>query len=109
MKFQLMRKIRSLAIARKSWLPPQALRQRNLMLEHLEHRRVFDGGWAQGIQGALVWDVDSDAAGNNYLTGTFVSQAQFGDKTLVTSTNGAARFVAKSDSAGQFLWAVKFA
>lgn len=85
----------------------QARTGRKMLLESLERREVFDAGWAVGMQGATVTDMVTDAAGNTFITGGAPGgQAVFGNGTLSTGTG--VLYVAKSNSSGQFLWAVQF-
>nr|MDA3864149.1 SBBP repeat-containing protein [Deltaproteobacteria bacterium] len=58
----------------------------------------IDYDWGQGIA------VDSN--GNIYITGRFYGTAEFGSTTL-TSAGGNGVFIAKVDSSGNYLWAVK--
>lgn len=50
-----------------------------------------------------MWDMASDAQGNQYILGHFAYSATFGTTTLTFSGGGV--FVAKVDSQGNWLWA----
>jgi hypothetical protein len=66
--------------------------------------------WAQKFGGTLAdvgWGITTDKAGNTYLTGTFQGSANFGSTTLNNTFTSVDAFVAKLDSAGQFVWAQK--
>ncbi len=80
---------------------------RRLLLESLECRKVFDAGWATSIAG-LVSDTAGDISGNHYLTGPLysASSSTFGNTVLQANSFGNL-YVAKQDSSGQFLWAVR--
>jgi hypothetical protein len=47
-------------------------------------------------------EISVDNTGASYITGTFTSQASFGNKT--TSVTGMNAYVAKLDSNGEFIW-----
>jgi len=51
--------------------------------------------------------VATDAAGNVYVTGTFVSQAKFGSVTLTATGSLTDVYVVKYNPAGTVLWAVR--
>jgi len=70
-----------------------------------------NGTWLWAVRGGGTdWDsanaISCDAAGNSYITGFFWSSATFGSTTL-TSSGSDDIFVAKLDSSGNWLWAVK--
>ncbi|MGH7194094.1 MAG: hypothetical protein ACREJM_11285, partial [Candidatus Saccharimonadales bacterium] len=50
-----------------------------------------------------------DAAGDIYITGSFFGTATFGSTTLTGSTKTPSIFLAKLDSAGNYLWAESLA
>ncbi len=52
-------------------------------------------------------DICTDGAGNIYLTGTFKESATFGATTLTAYNASTDIFVAKADSLGNWLWAVR--
>ncbi len=62
---------------------------------------------ANGYGGAM-WDnckgIISDNAGNVYMTGFYRSDITFGDTTLINGTGDAHLFVAKYNSAGEYIW-----
>jgi len=65
--------------------------------------------WAIGIGGGGAEggpEVETDPAGNTYLTGTFSGTARFGDRTL-TASGVRAAFVAKVSPSGRILWVVQ--
>ncbi len=69
------------------------------------------GNWLWLAQGfgsnrALVNALDTDPAGNSYVTGFIMGTAVFGTTSLTSSGSDDA-FVAKVDSAGNWLWANK--
>jgi len=71
-----------------------------------------DGNWLWAVkaEGWIYRDcgygIAVDSSGNAYLTGSFEGTATFGDHTLTASGN-LDIFVAKLDSAGNWLWAAK--
>lgn len=68
-----------------------------------------DMGGSNSADGVSAFSVATDEAGNVYATGSVVNSADFGGVILTTSgTNHHALFVAKWNSAGSLLWAVKF-
>ena len=65
--------------------------------------------WAIGMGGGgaeVGPEVETDEAGNSYLTGFFSGTARFGDRTLTASGLRAA-FVAKVSPSGRILWVVQ--
>jgi len=65
------------------------------------------GNWLWAVQaGATGFDITLDGTGKAYVTGAFYLTATFGNYTLTTSGNDDV-FVAKLDSSGNWLWAVK--
>jgi len=51
--------------------------------------------------------IATDGSGNSFVTGRFEGIATFGDSTLSSSLGSRDIFIAKINSAGNFLWAVK--
>lgn len=65
--------------------------------------------WAVKTGGSTFgasYGIAVDASGNSYVTGFFQGTATFGDTTL-TSSGSSDIFIAKLNSQGQYVWAVK--
>ncbi len=65
--------------------------------------------WMQKAGGTTIdeaYGISSDGSGNTYTTGYFSGSATFGATTLNTSGISDV-FIAKTDNAGNFIWAVK--
>ncbi len=70
-----------------------------------------NGNWlwarrAGGSSGDSGYGISIDANGNNYVTGNYSGSASFGSTTL-TSSGTSDVFVAKLDSSGNWLWAMR--
>ena len=63
---------------------------------------------AGGILSDRVNAVISDSVGNIYIAGQYEGQASFGNFTLTGHGNSQEIFLAKLDSAGNFIWAKSF-
>jgi hypothetical protein len=65
--------------------------------------------WAKRVGGVQGNDVETDSAGNSYMTGLFEGTATFGDgeanETTLTSAGNFEILVAKHDPSGALLWA----
>jgi hypothetical protein len=59
-----------------------------------------------GLQVDRGYDIELDAVGNIYVTGTFMGSATFGSTTLTSNNNSQDIFVLKLDNAGNVLWAL---
>ena len=78
------------------------------------HAQAPDIEWVKAIFGsspnaplaATLTDICTDADGNTYLTGEFRNELKFGAITL-TGNSEAALFLAKYNSGGTPIWAVK--
>ncbi|MCK9310046.1 MAG: hypothetical protein M0P99_07215, partial [Candidatus Cloacimonetes bacterium] len=69
-----------------------------------------NGNWLWAKQaGGTAYDIGhaitSDAAGNTYVSGSFLGTASFGSTNLSSSSGSRDIFVAKLDSNGNWLWA----
>jgi gliding motility-associated-like protein len=54
------------------------------------------------------YDISIDASGNTYVTGYFTGTAQFGNQSIFLTSSGTTDiFLAKINSQGEYLWAVK--
>ncbi len=62
---------------------------------------------AGGVDPDQGYDIATDGSGNYILTGQFEGIASFGDSTLSSSLGSLDIFIAKINSDGNFLWAVK--
>ncbi|MGC9362901.1 MAG: SBBP repeat-containing protein, partial [Candidatus Syntrophosphaera sp.] len=70
-----------------------------------------DGNWiwatsAGAASSDSAQDITIDASGNLYITGLFMQSTTIGSTTL-TSSGGSDIFVARMDSGGNWLWAVR--
>lgn len=64
--------------------------------------------WVKVFGGLLAdrgYDIEVDASGNIYVTGTFNGTATFGSVTLTASSNSQDIFVLKLDNLGNVIWA----
>ncbi len=62
--------------------------------------------WAKRAAGSAK-AIASDALGNCYVTGSFSGTADFGSITLTASNSGFNIFIAKLDTNGNFIWAIR--
>ena len=60
--------------------------------------------WAEGFEGAVVWDVATDGSGTAFVTAGFDGTRTFGTETL-TSTGLHDFLIASFDDAGNWRWA----
>lgn len=56
----------------------------------------------------ILWSSGSDASGNSYVTGTVNESTSFGDTTLSPIEGMSNIFIAKIDTNGNWLWAIKY-
>jgi hypothetical protein len=72
---------------------------------------AFSLGNPTGITEERIWDIVADANGNTYVSGAFSGTINFnplGTTARNLSVTGIGHFLAKYNSAGENLWAIKF-